>query len=182
MTTATHQTTSPCIQLVSPAALDKLLPELVELLRDTVNGGASLGFLPPISRDESRNYWLSLRPELQAGSRILLAACGEHRLEGTVQLALSPWPNARHRAELQKLFVSPALRGRGLGKSLMAAAHTTALQLGRTLLSLTTRWGGPAEVFYKELGYRQVGVIPGWTVGPAGERYDHVTLYRELSS
>jgi hypothetical protein len=23
-------------------------------------------------------------------------------------------------------------------------------------------------------------VLPGWTVGPRGERYDHVTLYQEL--
>jgi hypothetical protein len=22
--------------------------------------------------------------------------------------------------------------------------------------------------------------MPGWTIGPAGERYDHVELYREL--
>jgi hypothetical protein len=25
------------------------------------------------------------------------------------------------------------------------------------------------------------GVIPGWTIGPTEERYDHVTLYQELA-
>jgi hypothetical protein len=41
---------------------------------------------------------------------------------------------------------------------------------------------GRAETFYKRLGYREAGVIPGWTLGPAGERYTHVTLYRELAA
>jgi acetyltransferase len=90
-------------------------------------------------------------------------------------------PNARHRAELQKLFVATALRGSGVGRSLMAALHETARQHGRSLLFLNTRRGDPAEGFYKGLGYREVGVLPGWTIGPVGERYDHVTLYKELS-
>ncbi len=44
------------------------------------------------------------------------------------------------------------------------------------------RKDGRAETFYKRLGYREAGVIPGWTLGPAGERYTHVTLYRELAA
>jgi hypothetical protein len=47
---------------------------------------------------------------------------------------------------------------------------------------LNTRKDGRAETFYKRLGYREAGVIPGWTLGPAGERYTHVTLYRELAA
>jgi hypothetical protein len=30
------------------------------------------------------------------------------------------------------------------------------------------------------LGYRDAGVIPGYSIGMAGERYDHIRLYREL--
>jgi acetyltransferase len=169
------------IRLVSPTELESLLPALVELLRDTVNGGMSMSFLPPLTHDEARDYWLSLRPELQAGSRLLLAAYTEDGIVGSGQLSLSPWPNSRHRAELQKLFVATALRGRGVGKSLMAALHDAARRHGRSLLLLNTRRGEPSEAFYKGLGYGEVGVIPGWTVGSAGERYDHVTLYQELS-
>jgi acetyltransferase len=140
-----------------------------------------VGFLPPLTHDQGRDYWLSLRPELQADSRLLLAAYADDRLVGAGQLSLSPWPNSRHRAEVQKLFVATAVRGRGVGRSLMVPLHDAARQLGRSLLLLNTRRGEPAENFYKELGYREVGVIPGWTLGPAGERYDHVTLYHELS-
>jgi hypothetical protein len=33
---------------------------------------------------------------------------------------------------------------------------------------------------YKSLGYQEAGVIPGWTIGRDGERYDDVTLYQEI--
>ena len=140
-----------------------------------------MGFLTPLSHDGCRDYWLSLCPELQVGSRVLLAAYNEDVIVGTGQLSLSPWPNARHRAELQKLFVCSSLRGRGVGNSLLAALHDAARHLGRSLLVLTTRHGGAAERFYKGSGYKEVGVIPGWSAGRAGERYDHVYLYQELS-
>ena len=64
----------------------------------------------------------------------------------------------------------------------MAALHDAAREHGRSLLLLNTRKDGRAERFYKRLGYREAGVIPGWTLGPAGERYTHVTLYRELAA
>ena len=57
--------------LIASTQIEDLLPALVELLRESVNGGAPLGFLPPLSADECRNYWLSLRAELRAGSRLL---------------------------------------------------------------------------------------------------------------
>lgn len=169
-------------RLLSPAELENRLPAVVDLFMETVNAGAPMGFLPPLTHDEGRDYFLSLRPELHAGSRLLVAAFTEDGIVGAGQLALSTWPNSRHRAELQKLFVATARRGRGIGRSLVAALHDAARQRGRSLILLNTRQGGPAESFYKRLGYREAGVIPGWTVGRAGERYNHVNLYRELSA
>jgi ribosomal protein S18 acetylase RimI-like enzyme len=173
---------SIAIRPVSPNELEDLLPAFVELLSNTVNGGSSLGFLAPVSHEEGRDYWLSILPELRAGSRLLLAAHAEDRIVGSGQLKFPPSPNARHRAEIQKLFVAPTLRGRGVGRSLMAALHDTARQRGRSLLLLNTRVGEPAERFYKGLGYREVGVIPGYAHGSEGERYDSLTLYHDLSA
>lgn len=169
-------------RVLSPAELESLLPAVADLFTETVNAGAPMGFLPPLTHDEGRDYFLSLRPELQAGSRLLVAAFTEDGIVGAGQLSLSMWPNSRHRAELQKLFVATARRGRGIGRSLMSALHDAARQRGRSLILLNTRQGAPAESFYKRLGYREAGVIPGWTVGRAGERYNHVNLYRELSA
>jgi GNAT superfamily N-acetyltransferase len=170
------------LRLVAHTELEGLVPALVELLRDTVNGGVPLGWLPPLTRDLARDYWLSLRPELKAGSRVLLAAYSESGIIGSGQLSFPQWANARHRAELQKLFVATTVRGQGVGRRLMGGLHDIARHRGRSLLILNTRRGEPAEAFYKGLGYREAGVLPGWTLGPAGERYDHVTLYQQLAS
>lgn len=172
---------STIVRSIPAAQLEASLPALVELLIDAVNGGGSLGFMPPLTREQARTYWSSLRAELEAGSRLLLAAHVDERLVGSGQLGFPRWPNAHHRAEVQKLFVDTSLRGRGVGRSLMLALHDAARQRGRSLLLLNTRHRGPAERFYRALGYREVGVIPGYAAGPAGERYDDVSLYHELS-
>lgn len=173
---------STSLRSVSPFELENLVPELTGLLADSVSRGASLGFMAPLAYREGQTYWRSLVPELQAGSRLLLAAFIESQLLGSGQLAFPAWPNARHRVEIQKLFVAAEARGRGIGRSLITALHDAARQRGRSLVVLGTRRGEPAEKFYKQLGYLEAGVIPGYAIGPAGERHDNVTLYRQLSA
>jgi GNAT superfamily N-acetyltransferase len=168
------------IRRISSTDLELQLSAFASLLSESVHSGASLGFLPPLARTEAATYWLSLRPELRAGSRVLLAAYVDGALVGSGQLALPAWPNARHRAEVQKLLVAPTLKGRGVGGSLLAALHAGARERGRSLILLNTRRGEPPESFYKALGYRVAGVIPGYSIGPAGQRVDSVTLYHEL--
>ena len=173
--------TAPRVSLIAPAQVDDLLPALVELLVEAVNGGASLGFLPPPRPLECRSYWLSLRGELRAGSRLLFGAWVSDRLVGTGQLALPRWPNGRHRAEVNKVIVASALQGRGLGRALLHGLHEAARQRGRSLVLLNTRRGDRAERFYRGLGYQEAGVIPGYSLGPDGEAYDNLLLYRRLT-
>lgn len=176
---------TPRIRSLSSFELDSLIPDFAELLADAVNNGvngASLGFNAPMSQYQARDYWHSLRAELQSGSRLLLAACADGRIVGTGQLTFPAWPNARHRAELQKVVVAVASRGRGVGRQIMGALHDAVRARRRSLVHLNTRRGQPPEHFYKGLGYREAGVIPGYTIGPTGERYDTMTLYQELAS
>jgi GNAT superfamily N-acetyltransferase len=179
----TRATSSAPIIVRSVTALEMvgILPELVELFTETVNSGSPLGFLAPITHTTARSYWVSLIPELEAGSRLLLIAFDGDTLVGSGQLALSQRHNSPHRAELQKLFVGLASRGQGVGRTLVHALHAAARQHGRTLILLSTRHQEPAEKFYKSLGYVEVGVVPGWTIDRAGNRYDHVELYRDLT-
>ncbi len=172
--------TAPRVALIGSTQVDDLLPVLADLLAEAVNGGASLGFLPPVSPIECRNYWQSLRGELRAGSRLLFGAWVEDRLAGTGQLALPRWSNGRHRAEVNKLMVATAQQGRGIGRDLLTAMHEVAGQRGRTLLLLNTRRGDRAERLYRGLGYREVGMIPGYSMGPDGEAYDNLLMYRWL--
>jgi GNAT superfamily N-acetyltransferase len=175
------ESASIIVRPLSSARLEQNLETLVGLLVATVNGGYPLGFLAPLTPEHARSYWLSLRHDLQSNSRLLLAACHGDRIVGSGQIAFAAPPNSRHRAELQKVFVDPALRGKGVGRMLMQAIHDAARQHGRTLLLLNTRRGEPAESFYRQLGYREVGVVPGYTLGSRGERYDTVAFYNELA-
>ena len=129
---------APCVRRIWPSEIELLLPSLVSLLRETVNDGSPLGFIPPITPAQAREYWLSLRPELYAGSRVLLAAFAERRIIGSGQLRLPSVPNGLHRAEVQKVFVGGTRRGRGVGRILMAALHDAALQHGRRSVCCST--------------------------------------------
>jgi hypothetical protein len=61
----------------------------------------------------------------------------------------------------------------------MAALHECARQRDRTLLLLNAR-RNVADRFYKPLGYREVGVIPGYSLGSNGARIDTASLYLQL--
>ncbi|HEU5293657.1 MAG TPA: GNAT family N-acetyltransferase [Burkholderiaceae bacterium] len=157
----------------------ELLPAFVDLLRDAVDGGSLLGFLPPLAHEQARDYWLSLRADLQAGTRVLLAAFEGARVVGTGQLVCALLPATRHRAELQKICVASDRRGRGIGALLLGALHGVAQQRGRSLLLLNTRHGSAAQRLYERFGYDEAGIVRGYMRDAAGKRYDSVMMVRE---
>jgi GNAT superfamily N-acetyltransferase len=168
------------VRPIAAVELETLAPALADLLEEAVNGGASLGFIAPLSHRASVDYWDGVRTELMEDSRLLFGAWLDRRLIGTAQLALPRWQNARHRGEVQKVLVASAARGIGAGGALMHALHAVARRSGRSLLILGARRADPAERFYKRLGYREAGAIPGYSLDAAGKRHDNVMLYREL--
>jgi acetyltransferase len=153
---------------------------LAELLIDAVDSGASVGFLPPLSREDADAYWRTVASALTAGHRILLALFDDAGLVGSVQLDLPAMPNGAHRAEVQKLFVHRRARGRGLARTLMAAVEAEARRAGRTLLVLDTRAGDAAERLYETIGYVRAGTIPRYARSASGELHATVFLYRWL--
>ncbi|GHH91420.1 GNAT family N-acetyltransferase [Streptomyces capillispiralis] len=152
------------------ALLHGLSGELGDLLADTVAGGASVGFLAPLGRTEAAAWWRE-RCEAVAAGRLAVWAAREEpgcRVLGTVSLALPDKPNSAHRAELVKLMVHRAARGRGLGRALLAVAEEEAAARGITLLHLDTETGSPAEHLYRSSGWTAVGAIPDYAADPAG--------------
>lgn len=154
-------------------------PAFLELLRDSVDSGASVGYLAPLPADEGRAFWRGVKHELADG-RVLLAAHLEGKLVGSVQLAPVPKPNGMHRAEVQKLLVLRAFRGRGVAKALMAAVERKAAELGRWLLVLDTVPGQPAEKLYERLGYQRAGVVPDYAEKSGGGYEPTVIFYKKL--
>jgi len=69
-------------------------------------------------------------------------------------------------AHLNLLAVAPAHRRRGLARRLMGWLEETALTAGTFVIGLELRAGNePARNFYRALGYRELGSVPGYYQG-----------------
>jgi predicted N-acetyltransferase YhbS len=141
-----------------------------------VAGGASLGFVAPFSARDAEAWWSG---QLADPSVVVLVACEENDVVGTVSLSLPYQPNQQHRADMRKLMVLPAARRRGIGADLVAAAEAEARRLGRTLIVLDTEEDS-AEDFYLELGYVEVGTIPQFALGATDGRLHATVIFYKL--
>ncbi len=166
--------------LAAPDAAD--FAALCALLRDAVEGGASVGYLVPVRDAELHAFWTDTFAEVRAGRRVVLVARDAGRIVGGAQLGLAAKPNSRHRAEVQKVLVLRSHRGRGLGTALLRALEPAARTVGRTLLVLDTSATGNALGLYSRSGYTRAGVIPRFAADPDGSLIDTVFFYKELPS
>lgn len=156
-------------------------PGLSALLKDVVDGGASVGFLPPLSAGEASAYWESVAAAVEGGGRRLWIARRAGRgIVGTVQLDLAGQANGRHRAELIKLMVGSSARRQGIGRALMEAAEAEARRLGRATLVLDTRRGDPSETLYLAMGWRLGGTIPRYARSADGTLHTTAFYYKLL--
>lgn len=84
------------------------------LLEDSINSGASIGFLAPIEKNEVVNYWCEVNHKLPQGNSRLWIASQEGKIIGSVQLSLVSKKNGVHRAEVEKLMVLTTARKQGI--------------------------------------------------------------------
>jgi GNAT superfamily N-acetyltransferase len=159
---------------------DAQIDALAGVLIDCVEGGASVSFMHPLTRDRAVAFWRRVAQGVAAGERALLVAEDAQGLCGTVQLAFDLPENQPHRADLSKMLVHRRVRRQGLGAALMRAAEATALECGKTLLVLDAVTGGDAERLYERLGWQRVGVIPGYALFPRGGLCATTVFYRDL--
>jgi len=159
---------------------DAQMTELATVLIDCVEGGASVSFMQPLTRDRAVAFWRGVAQGVSAGQRALLAAEDAHGLCGTVQLLLDQPENQPHRADVSKMLVHRRARRQGLGAALMRAAEATARECGKTLLVLDAVTGGDGARLYERLGWVRVGDIPGYALLPQGGLCSTTVYYRNL--
>ncbi|HEV8002010.1 MAG TPA: GNAT family N-acetyltransferase [Planctomycetaceae bacterium] len=162
-------------------ALDEAQIEgLADVLIDCVEGGASVSFMHPLTRERAAEFWRSVATGLPAGERLLLVAEDERGICGTVQLVLKQPENQPHRADLAKMLVHRRVRRQGLGAVLMRAAETAARDCGKSLLVLDAVTRGDAARLYERLGWERVGDIPNYALLPHGGLCGTTVYYRNL--
>jgi len=156
---------------------------LGEVLMDCVEGGASVGFMSPLSQARAQSFWRIVAEDVAAGRRKLLIAedSTTRGVLGTVHLVLAQPDNQAHRADVSKMLVHRKARRRGIGASLMREVEGEARALGKTLLVLDTVTGSDAERLYGRLGWTKVGVIPDFALWPDGRPCATTYFYKPLS-
>lgn len=172
--------TDSVIHSISKAEALAELPGFVSLLQDTVNGGSSVGFIPPLPDRSAERYWTTVFEEVASGRRMLLIARAGDQICGSVQLALVTKENGLHRADVEKLIVHSTYRNRGIAHALLSALEEEARKAKRSLLVLDTVEGSIADGLYRKCGYIPVGAIPNYALSAQGELDSTVVFYKLL--
>jgi GNAT superfamily N-acetyltransferase len=168
------------IRVLTPAEADAARPDLIELLFDCVDGGGSVNFVQPMTREKSANWWQGALASHARNERVILVAEADGRIDGSVQLVPAGQENQPHRADIAKLLVHRRARRHGLGAALMQAAEAEARRLGRTLLTLDTETGSAGDRLYQRLGWTEFGQVPGYAVTADGSHRQTCSFYFKM--
>jgi GNAT superfamily N-acetyltransferase len=159
---------------------DAMAAALADVTKDCVDGGASIGFMQPFTRERAIAFWTKVGADVAEGRRALLVAEDEHGVCGTVQLIFDLPENQPHRADLAKMQVHRRVRRRGVGAALLRAAEQAARESGKTLLVLDAVTDGDAARLYATHGWVRVGDIPEYALFPEGGYCSTTVFYRRL--
>jgi GNAT superfamily N-acetyltransferase len=167
-------------RLLQPVTDDELLG-LAAVLRDCVEGGASLGWVGVPSIPVASVWWARF---LDA-SRTWIAVDDETDPEaptivGTVSMLAETQESGRHRGAIEKLLVKRSARGLGLATRLMAEAEEQAQRIGIRLLVLDTESGAASETMYRRMGWATAGRIEDYAVGTDGSLHGSTIMTKRL--
>lgn len=180
---------------IPPLSHEKLLYWWKDRIAE-VSGGTRLIFL--LIRGDPSSMAVTLSPI--KGTDVL----------GVVMLDMPPFETDVFRASIEQLLVHTNHRRQGGARTLVQILETEAILRAKTLLvcslqhpifpierivifgpssytiptqTLNVESGCPAEVFFRALGYTEVGKIPSYyNVNPSGQSKDATFFYKQLPS
>jgi GNAT superfamily N-acetyltransferase len=167
------------IKILTAAEAREKIEALSAILIDVVEGGDSIGFMAPLSREKAGGFWNKIIEAVAAGDRILLVAEMDHQPVGTVQVVMNLPENQPHRADISKMLVHRRARKQGIGAALLQAAEAAAKAAGKTLLVLDTA-SDDAERLYRRHQWNAVGKIPGYALFPDGRPCATLVFYKTI--
>ena len=154
---------------------------LCDVLTDCVEGGASVSFMWPMTRDKARTFWEGVAASARRGERLVYVAEDDAGIVGTVQVVWAQPENQPHRGDIAKMLVHRRGRKRGIGAALLKAAEAGAREAGRTVLVLDTA-SPDAERLYAREGWQACGVVPAYALWPDGRPCPTTFFYKDLGA
>ncbi|HYL97807.1 MAG TPA: GNAT family N-acetyltransferase [Blastocatellia bacterium] len=159
---------------------DREIQGLSDVLIDCVEGGASVSFMLPLSREKADAFWRETAESADRGERVLLTAQdATGAIVGTVQVIWAQPENQPHRGDLAKMLVHRKARRHGVGAALLEAAEQSAVKAGKTLLVLDTA-SSDAERLYARQGWQRCGEIPNYALMPDGSPCSTTVFFKQL--
>jgi GNAT superfamily N-acetyltransferase len=155
---------------------DALRTDLLTCWTDVTNAGGSVGFVPPVTSDDVAPLLERLLEGVASGRVVLCVLSVDGQTAGFAALVGSSGPLRRHWATVLRVQVHPSRQGQGLGHVLMEGVHEIARARGCEFLHLTARGGTGLDGFYRGLGYREVGRLPGAIRVAPGDDRDEIVM------
>ena len=169
------------IGAIDPSSYADAIEGLGALLKDAIDGGASVNFVAGVTREQTEGWWAARAPRVADGTiTVFVARDAGGRIVGSTLVERSVNPNSPHRAEIGKVIVDRSMRRQGLAKALMQAAEDRARAESRWMLILDTVTGSAAAALYESLGWVTVGTIPGYALNVDGVPEAATYYYKDL--
>ncbi|MFL6096964.1 MAG: GNAT family N-acetyltransferase [Blastococcus sp.] len=169
------------VEVRAVSAVDDVLRgELLACWTDVSNAGGAVGFVPPVTADDVDPVLTRLLEGVHSGRDVLAVLTVDGVTAGWAALVGASSPLRSHWATVLRVQVHPSRQSAGLGRALMEGVHDIARERGWEFLSLTARGGTGVDGFYRGLGYRDVGRLPGAIRLAPGDDRDEILLYLPL--
>ncbi|RKN49670.1 GNAT family N-acetyltransferase [Micromonospora endolithica] len=167
--------------VLDPELTPDLRERVVALWVDVTNAGGAVGFVAPVSTDDVRRLADPTFAGVTDGpDRLLLGYAGD-RLVAALIFCDNRFDLKAHWCVLKRVMIHPETQGHGYGLALMREAEHLGRALGHRALHVTVRDGLGLDGFYRRLGYREVGRLPGALRVAPGDDRDEILMWRDLT-
>jgi GNAT superfamily N-acetyltransferase len=166
--------------VLDPPLTTALREQIIELWTEVSNAGGPIGFVPPVTTADVRPVAEAAFAGVAAGLDRLLIGVDGDRLVALLFVADLRFDLKAHWRILKRVMVAPDSQGRGYGAALLREAGVIGQKLGLSGLQVTLRDGHGLDRFYRGLGYREVGRIPGALRVAPGDDRDELLMWLDL--
>jgi GNAT superfamily N-acetyltransferase len=166
--------------VLDPPLTDALRAQVVTLWADVTNAGGAVGFVAPVTEETVWPVADATLAGVASGVDRMLIGVDGGRLVALLFITDNRFPLKAHWRVLKRVMVVPGSQGRGYGAALMREAAAVVTRLGLAALQVTVRDGHGLDRFYRGLGYREVGRIPGALRVAPGDDRDELLMWLDL--